>query len=273
MKNTGQTIGVTATAATANIGDPMGFYALYNDGSSTIWYRDASHGVTLTGDAAAMRLLFAAELKAGESQTVKGIDWNIACATGETATLRILPGSSSSSVNATISGVVVNQDLETIKGVAVQVNGGNVSTGTQTVTLAANDPATVLLGTIDADTAALVAPLKTLGSDTYLEATTKGTVIGGVRTDTRATLGDTDNEFVPIQFTANGDARIRDDDLLTNFGAKADAVQGGDLICADSTAMQYMRRTADNIVAARLAIGLTTAAASSLRPRLVAMLA
>jgi hypothetical protein len=44
----------------------------------------------------------------------------------------------------------------------------------------------------------------TLGTTTYLEATTKGTIMGAVRNDTLAALADTDNEIAPLQVDASG---------------------------------------------------------------------
>lgn len=44
----------------------------------------------------------------------------------------------------------------------------------------------------------------TLGTDTYTETTSKGSVISAVRNDALATLADTDNEFTPLQVDAMG---------------------------------------------------------------------
>ena len=44
----------------------------------------------------------------------------------------------------------------------------------------------------------------TLGSQTYSEASTTGSVIGVVRNDTLATLANTDNEIAPLQVNASG---------------------------------------------------------------------
>lgn len=46
--------------------------------------------------------------------------------------------------------------------------------------------------------------VKVLGTDTYLEATTKGNIMGAVRNDSLAALADTDNEFAPLQVDASG---------------------------------------------------------------------
>jgi len=233
MKNIGQTISVTATAATARPGDPHGLYTFMNGGPNTVWYRDASHGVTLTGDAAAMRVLLAAELKAGEPITLKGIDWNVACATGETATLRILPGSMGSSINATISGVVVNQDLETIKGIAVTVNGGNRSTGVQTTTLADNDPLVTAIGPTDASVA-------TAGGVGSVNAKLRkiSTDLGTIDADTGAMylgIGDTDDSAAAAGGEGSVNAKLRK--ISTDIGT-IDADTG-----SIKTAIEYLTTT------------------------------
>ena len=46
--------------------------------------------------------------------------------------------------------------------------------------------------------------IKTLGTDTYTEASSKCIVVGGVRNDGGASLVDTDQEFAPFQFNAYG---------------------------------------------------------------------
>lgn len=54
----------------------------------------------------------------------------------------------------------------------------------------------------------VVPAYKTLGTDTYAEATTKGVVIGAVRRDADTTLVDTTNEFTPLQVDANGRLKV-----------------------------------------------------------------
>jgi hypothetical protein len=44
----------------------------------------------------------------------------------------------------------------------------------------------------------------TLGTSTYTEATSKGSILAAVRNDTLATLANTDNELAPLQIDANG---------------------------------------------------------------------
>jgi len=50
--------------------------------------------------------------------------------------------------------------------------------------------------------------IKVLGTDTYTEATTKGSVIAAVRRDADTTLVDTTNEIGPLQMDANGRLKV-----------------------------------------------------------------
>ena len=50
--------------------------------------------------------------------------------------------------------------------------------------------------------------IKTLGTDTYTEASTKGSVIAAVRRDADTTLVDTTNEIGPLQMDANGRLKV-----------------------------------------------------------------
>lgn len=54
----------------------------------------------------------------------------------------------------------------------------------------------------------VVPAFKTLGTDTYTEATTKGVVIGAVRRDADTTLVNTTNEVSPLQVDANGRLKV-----------------------------------------------------------------
>ena len=62
----------------------------------------------------------------------------------------------------------------------------------------------------------------TLGDDTYTEASSKGTAIGGVRNDILASLADTDNEWAPLQFNSSGALYID----VANGGVLESAVDG-----------------------------------------------
>lgn len=63
---------------------------------------------------------------------------------------------------------------------------------------------------VQVDGAALTAlqliddPVAVLGTATYTEASTKGTIVGAVRNDTLAALAGTDNEIAPLQVNASG---------------------------------------------------------------------
>jgi len=95
----------------------------------------------------------------------------------------------------------------------------------QTTIIGHVDGIEALLTTIDSDTGGILADttailadtasmdtslnliddtVATLGTTTYTEATTKGFTIGCVRNDSLATLGNTDNEIVPLQCDADG---------------------------------------------------------------------
>ncbi len=104
---------------------------------------------------------------------------------GDTADFQIVAG-------AILDGVAENFTQTLIIGGA-----GNVTGGVQRVTLANNDPAVAHLANI-------VGPVAVLGTDTYAETTTKGTVIGAVRNDDLATLANTDNEVAPLQVDSRG---------------------------------------------------------------------
>ena len=137
-KNTGQTVKVVPEQQTVDIGDPRGIYTLANDGADTVFYRQASTEATLIGDAATIRALPCGELKIGEPMTVFGVSWDIACATGEAADVRVLPGSMAASVNTTVSGVTLNSDLDKIAGTAVNVSSGAKNNGTLVVNQASD---------------------------------------------------------------------------------------------------------------------------------------
>jgi len=58
--------------------------------------------------------------------------------------------------------------------------------------------------------------------DTAHTTADTGLVPLAVRTDTRASLCDTTGDYVPLQTTANGDLRVRDDDAIGILGATTD---------------------------------------------------
>lgn len=80
----------------------------------------------------------------------------------------------------------------------------------------------------------VVPAFKTLGTDTYTEATSKGVVIGAVRRDADTTLVNTTNEFTPLQVDANGYLKVEVFDgggshTVDNNGTFATQVDGAAL--------------------------------------------
>jgi len=139
-KNQARVLAATTTKKTANFGNPNRIFTLMNDGSGSIFFRQQDKGRAFAGTAVELYALGGSQLKAGEPATMKGITWDYACAsdTGTTATGRVIEGIVGASVNATLSGVVINSDLETVGGVAVNTSSGNIDGGTQVVNQATN---------------------------------------------------------------------------------------------------------------------------------------
>lgn len=89
--------------------------------------------------------------------------------------------------------------------------GNNLKVSIEEIDGAASLPVTNAgLFVVQVDGAALTAlqkiddPVQMLGTDTYLEGTDSGMLIGVVRNDTLAALADTDNEIAPLQVNATG---------------------------------------------------------------------
>ena len=163
-RDKGQEIAVTATAQDVVIGDPGHIYTFVNDDSTNDIYYRLKDNNTMAGVAAVIVAtpIFGARLKAGELAHVDGGTWEVCCATGLTATLRIVPGR--------------------------------------------------LMQTGDVDLAALGTLVH--AEDSAHTSGDAGTMPLGVRTDTRAPLSGTTGDYTPQQMTANGDLRVRDDDLV-----------------------------------------------------------
>ena len=104
-----------------------------------------------------------------------------------------------------------------------------------------------------------------LGTATYTEATTKGGVMGAVRNDDLATLGDTDNEIVPLQVDANGAVYVNQaaaepkqasgvaaggapgtDDMIAAVGGKKLLVTGLTLLATSTTTNNVFVDNVDN---------------------------
>ena len=89
-----QEIAVVATAQDKAIGDSAGWYTLINDGpENEIFYRLKDKN-TMGGTAAVVVAtpIFGGRLRVNQFVHVPGGTWELCCATGLTATLRVLPG-------------------------------------------------------------------------------------------------------------------------------------------------------------------------------------
>lgn len=152
-------------------------------------------------------------LGSGKTQLVKLVDGTLDSSTAITAgggveagALRVTIASDSTGVlsvddngsSLTVDGTVAATQSGTWNVTNVS---GTVSLPTGASTLAEQQTQTTALQLID-DT------IKTLGTDTYTEATTKGSVIGAVRRDADTTLVDTTNEVAPLQVDANGRLKV-----------------------------------------------------------------
>lgn len=89
-------------------------------------------------------------------------------------------------------------DADITASVALDVSAATVTVdGTGTFVVQIDGDALAALQLIDD-------PVAVLGTATYLEATTKGMIIGAVRNDSLAALVNTDNEIAPLQVDASG---------------------------------------------------------------------
>jgi hypothetical protein len=132
--------------------------------------------------------------------------------------------------------VIVVGDPSTNAGVAPvdATNGLSVSVTNASLTVASHAVTNAGVFAVQVDGSALTAlqliddTVATLGTTTYSEATTKGTIIGAVRRDADTTLVDTTNEIGPLQMDANGRLKVEafsgetlptSNTHITNFGA------------------------------------------------------
>jgi hypothetical protein len=164
-------------------------------------------------------------------------------------------------VSGTVTTVSTVTSLTQMNGQVISMGTGVRDAGTQRVTIATNDAVPVTFtGSTDVATQTTLASLltssqliddtiATLGTTTYTETSTKGSIIGAVRRDANTTLVDTTNEVAPLQVNATGELKVAqiqalpagtnnigDVDVLTvpadPFGANADAASATGSISA-----------------------------------------
>lgn len=136
------------------------------------------------------------------------------------------------------------------------VNGRLAVTVGNTVTVGSHAVTNAGVFVVQVDGSALTAlqliddPVATLGTTTYSEATTKGTIMGAVRRDADTTLVDTTNEISPLQVDANGRLKVEvfdggDSHTVDNGGTFVVQVDGNaltalqlidDIVYVDDTA-------------------------------------
>lgn len=142
-------------------------------------------------------------------------------------------------------------DSHTVDGTVTVTHpalGGGVEAGAQRVTIANDSTGLVSVddgggaltvdngGTfvVQEDGAALTAlqlidnPVAVLGTATYTEATTSGSIVGAVRNDILAALANTDNEIAPLQVNATGALYVEVDSSALPSGAATSANQLAD---------------------------------------------
>lgn len=178
-------VAVTATCQTVTVEVPGRVHTLRNIGSNSIYvlhdpatYTQAS--ATLAGLAAALLTAGCVEIKAGEALAIEDMPpwFHVVCASTLTSTLQIELGQ------------LANQ-------VTVEANLGQV--GLNNKAEEEINPAV-----------SVVEDAAHVGGESI-------NPVGGVRTDTRAALAGTTGDWAPVQLTATGDQRTRDDDLNTDM--------------------------------------------------------
>jgi len=102
--------------------------------------------------------------------------------------------------NLKANATVQMQDADVTAAAPLQVQLGD---GTTQVTVDTTSGG-LLVAMYDTSGNPILNSTAVLGTDTYSEASTVGTVVGAVRNDDLATLADTDNETAPLQVDENG---------------------------------------------------------------------
>lgn len=159
--------------------------------------------------------------------TISDVFFNMLMLHSVTASeLSVTSDVTASTVRVSKMGANSNQNVAT--------GAGAVTTGVQRTTLASDDPAVAHLANVVAAVQLIDNTVAVLGTDTYTETTTSGNVIGAVRNDDKATLGDTDNEIVPLQVDAEGALYVNQAaaELKSASGVAAGGTPGADVMIA-----------------------------------------
>lgn len=106
--NIGQEVAITASEGEVTVGNRSGGFSFVNSSAKDIFFRGKDKSSTFEGTAAELvaAALGGARLRPGEvTKRLKGETYQVVCATGETATLRVVPG------EFTVSPAEVGPDL------------------------------------------------------------------------------------------------------------------------------------------------------------------
>jgi len=198
-----------------SLADDADFVAGTTSGTPAMGFYQSVVTNCTDGDACSMGITTERWVKISIEQDNAGIGGGVQYTEGDAA---------DSTITMTMAGMEISGNLfAPLQGSVA--DGQLVNLGTN------NDVVVTNAGTfvVQEDGAALTAlqliddAVATLGTTTYTEATTKGITIGCVRNDTLATLGNTDNEIVPIQCDADGAIYFN---LARGGGQVEDAVVG-----------------------------------------------
>lgn len=104
----GQELAVTATHQDVNIPESLRHYTLVNDGTASIFFRQKDDGKTFEGTPSELKALFGCEIKAGNGILLDPpvTRFELVCATGLTATTRLMPGRLVTQYNTTVNADV-----------------------------------------------------------------------------------------------------------------------------------------------------------------------
>ena len=138
--------------------------------------------------------------------------------------------------NLKANATVQMQDADVTAAAPLQVQLGD---GTTQVTVDTTSGG-LLVAMYDTSGNPILNSTAVLGTDTYSEASTVGTVVGAVRNDDLATLADTDNETAPLQVDAEGALYVNDTESEVKRDSGVAAGSGADQMIA-AVGSRYIR--------------------------------
>jgi hypothetical protein len=144
-----------------------------------------------------------------------GIDGNSGAVTAKTPRVTLASDDpavvSLGNIDNAVDGSYLNVNINAA-GTDVATNSGTLNDQTLRVAIATDDVNAVKI--VNA-TELIDDTVATLGTTTYAEATTKGLVIGAVRTDAESSLANTTNEITPLSISAAGRLKVESQGRIT----------------------------------------------------------